>query len=641
MSGIVYHCGPASPDSRAFDGVRQLEPDATSTPSDSTTARSYGDLRDGQLGNTLEEVLTLPKRDWQPKARPFDVVIVGGGTFGALLAHEVFCRDRRRSLRVLVLETGPFVFPDHVQTLPYSGLNVPPPTTVEFGEVEQEDAPRNQVWGMPWRSKIPFTGLANCVGGRSLYWGGFCPEPTSSEWNAPRLGLSWPPEVVEILRQRYLVLAAQLLGLTTTHSHYFGPLNSALRSMVSDAIERGHVRAVTSLREVPDHPASGDPQAASTLPSALKPEAEHLMKLQLPMAVEVLGDPPKVSVRSFSPVPLLMQSLRQAEREASDASHRRLAIVPSCHTIRLLASGQTVTGLDTSQGYVPVARDGHVVLAAGTIESTRLALLSSPSKPTAQMIGTNLATHMTSNLVIRVPAHTIPIRDGAPPGASAIVVRCRLIDEDGQITHFHHQVTALTVGCLSQDEEEELLSTLFRPDVATLSLGSRISATHVIITVASFGEMQPANPDNKVSLDKGIDEFGVPRAAVSLTTSKRDEAVWTAMDRSADELALAFAGSYSYEVLVEEGFAAAPAGQQDTTICRTSRATGQLPSRTRHATDGNRSAPVGHRLQRPFMGSGQCIRRGSGAVPYFRIDQSRLTSNRPDDALGGSFNRER
>src|SRR5215216_7232901 len=50
--------------------------------------------------------------------RPFDFIVVGGGTFGAAVAEHLWFRSSGRSERILVLEAGPFVLPEHVQNLP-------------------------------------------------------------------------------------------------------------------------------------------------------------------------------------------------------------------------------------------------------------------------------------------------------------------------------------------------------------------------------------------------------------------------------------------------------------------------------------------------------------------------------------------
>ena len=70
----------------------------------------------GRYGcNTLEEAVNSLNR---PNRRMFDFIIIGGGSFGAVLASHLLNRDRTLAHRILVLEAGPFALPEHVQNLP-------------------------------------------------------------------------------------------------------------------------------------------------------------------------------------------------------------------------------------------------------------------------------------------------------------------------------------------------------------------------------------------------------------------------------------------------------------------------------------------------------------------------------------------
>ncbi len=51
---------------------------------------------------------------------PFDHIVIGGGSFGAVIATRLFNLDRTHRHRVLVLEAGPLALPEHVQNLPPS-----------------------------------------------------------------------------------------------------------------------------------------------------------------------------------------------------------------------------------------------------------------------------------------------------------------------------------------------------------------------------------------------------------------------------------------------------------------------------------------------------------------------------------------
>jgi hypothetical protein len=118
----------------------------------------------------------------------FDVVVVGSGMYGAYCASKIFefsadpngtdtlpvstsdPRPKRRPLRVLVLEAGPFLLPEHGQNLPDLGLGDPSEAVGTFSADAQ--ATRNLVWGIGWRSNIPYKGTAYCMGGKSLFWDG-------------------------------------------------------------------------------------------------------------------------------------------------------------------------------------------------------------------------------------------------------------------------------------------------------------------------------------------------------------------------------------------------------------------------------------------------------------------------------------
>ena len=57
--------------------------------------------------NGLDEALrSSDPTGGRPDARPFDVIVIGGGSFGPILAQHLFAADKSHSHRVLVLEAG-------------------------------------------------------------------------------------------------------------------------------------------------------------------------------------------------------------------------------------------------------------------------------------------------------------------------------------------------------------------------------------------------------------------------------------------------------------------------------------------------------------------------------------------------------
>ena len=113
--------------------------------------------------NTWEEATTNPD---------FDVVVIGSGMFGAYCADKLF-RDTKIEAHA---PAGGRRFPvaEHFQNLPNIGLNVPDP----MDPANDNGLPREIVWGMPWRGNTSFVGTPYCVGGKSVYWGGWCPRLT-------------------------------------------------------------------------------------------------------------------------------------------------------------------------------------------------------------------------------------------------------------------------------------------------------------------------------------------------------------------------------------------------------------------------------------------------------------------------------
>lgn len=530
------------------------------------------------LCNGLDEALA------SAGSRPFDLIVLGGGSFGAVLAHELFFNDQAHVHRVLVLEAGPFVLPDHVQNLPLPGLGVPPPASIaELRSSGQDGLPRAEVWGLPWHSRTRFPGLAYCLGGRSLYFGGWAPEPLPAE--LPTGPGGWPEEAVEALTGRYFAEGAAQIGTEDTNDFVSGALQNALRQALYDGLAAGAVPGAIPLAALPDHPALRRHRAADAgllrsllgVPvSADRPSRElrDLLKLEAPLAVQSRARSGVFPSNKFSSIPLLLRAARAAAAEAGSDARKRLMVVPNCHVQRLRLDGDRVVGVETSQGDVAVPGSGRVVLALGTIESTRLALDSFSALPGAERIGRNLMVHVRSNLTIRVPRGALPELAGAPPHLQAAALYCKGRHDfaDGSSGHFHLQVTAAGLGALGADSEAELFKKI--TDVDTLHRFREASDTHVVITIRSVGEMQPHNPDSFVRLDPELDEFGVPRAFVQLQTTAADDELWRALDAAADDAALVLAGGSAYELQTPDGFVSVVAGRRASEVSTAGRREG-------------------------------------------------------------------
>ena len=441
--------------------------------------------------------------------RRFDVIVLGAGMFGGYAAEKIYRLGAANNLKVLVLDAGSFLVPTHLQNLPDVGLYPPDP----LFPVDDTGSPRNVVWGMAWRGNVPFVGQAYCVGGKSLYWGGWCPRLLASDLAA------WPPTVSQYLNQNYPLMEQQT-GVSDDTEFIQGPLFSLLKQRVA---------AVIGTNSVPNLDSVEDP----------------------PLAVQ--GQSPASGLFGFdkySSITLLIDAARDASSQPD--AQRRLFVVPNAHVTRLMTSGGVVTEIQasvngTSQS-IAVAPNCAVILALGTIESTRLALASfptSPGNPAAELMGRNLMAHWRSNIFVRInraaldPGNTLP----AEVQTGALLVRGST--PQGK---FHIQVTASADPTGNSDA---LLYTMI-PDIDQLDM-TLANQQAGWISIAFRGVSQlvgdqatsvPNQAGRWINLSPyESDEFGVPRAYVQMTTNPSEDALANAMDAAILSLANQLAGN--------------------------------------------------------------------------------------------------
>ena len=293
------------------------------------------------LCNTLQEALDSTAETVAGHKRDFDTIIIGGGTFGAVMAEHLFITDATRSRRILVLEAGPFVLPEHVQNMPFMG-----------------GAPDLRV---PWMNHpaLNYAGLIFAIGGRSLTWGGWSPEMLNEEMAA------WPPTVRTALRppspaEGYFAQASRQIGVKETNDFIYGPLHVALRKQLHAGLNTPGNDTGFTFAQLLDHPAvrypdPGEPPLTVALlrewlglprtDTTPQTVLHELFKLEAPLAVQSTTLPGFFPTNKFSAIPGLISAARLANKEADGVgaaadARKRLMIVPDCHVQELITETQ-------------------------------------------------------------------------------------------------------------------------------------------------------------------------------------------------------------------------------------------------------------------------------------------------------------
>ncbi|HEV8332703.1 MAG TPA: family 16 glycoside hydrolase [Steroidobacteraceae bacterium] len=481
--------------------------------------------------NTWDEVLANG-------GAPFDVVVIGAGMFGAYCAEKIYRNGEKSLLRVLVLDAGGHLVSEHAQNL--SPMDIVAPALATVRNNAEDPGTRNRVWGSPWHSNQGFTGLAYCIGGRSIHWGGWAPQLTAEDL------AQWPAQIREYLTVKKTGTGIKNAAGVTPQNNYEEIEQETGVFDKTDYISGKLFEAL--LGKATEIAGSADLKIRIATVKAAE---------EAPLAVQ--GAAPRSGLFSFdkySSVPILFTAVREAANGPDSA--RRIFVVPRAHVIRLKRSGNRVTEIDaaidgrrvTISPDNVLSPDCQIVLALGTIETTRLAL---ESFGTPRM-GRNLMAHLRSNLTCRIKRSALKkaIDPTKPDYALPLELEAGafLVRGSNGASRYHFQITAAALGPSSTNPEDVMFRAI--PDIELLGrMLANEDPDWITITIRGIGEMtgdknaDPAAPDaatkSWINLAFDVpdqrDEFQVRRAWVNLMTSTADETLWTAMDEAAIKLA--------------------------------------------------------------------------------------------------------
>ena len=360
------------------------------------------DLMGRYICSTLEEA--IPDES-QPLN--FDVIVLGAGMYGGYCASKIHQLTKNENEygkpRILVLDGGPFLLPEHGQNIPDIGANNPGGTLDTFGADAQR--PREIVWGIGWRSNQQYVGTAYCVGGKSLYWGGWCPRLRATDL------AQWPTAMSDYLTEQpfhdplfgtdvkgaYSVLEYEI-GVRPSDDFVFDPMRDDPNCGSGVGLNAG-------LREI-FKKSVANINSESKVDFKLEPPEVAPIAVQTQSYISGL-----FSLDKYSSLPGLI-SARRAESGKSDTT-ARVMIVPNSHIVRLnlpkvekdgqQLDGYHVTGLTIHYNgrfvNLRIKPTTMVVIALSENESTRLALESfsiADKRNRSELMGANLLNHFAA-----------------------------------------------------------------------------------------------------------------------------------------------------------------------------------------------------------------------------------------------------
>ena len=198
----------------------------------------------GKQNITPNEVMKqMYFEEWKNLTEEFDYVVIGSSY--CALGFITRVTENNPNAKILVLERGKYFHHCHVQNLSpvYSHKCRDASETFPWSISEKTHQGKHIKW---------LHGMSNFFGGRSLFWSGWCPEPTTDEME------HWPPEVITVVHD-YFGEAKKLMNVTTadqvfTKQHsdakpVYGQLQKDLQRVLENVTE--NVEGITRMTPGP------------------------------------------------------------------------------------------------------------------------------------------------------------------------------------------------------------------------------------------------------------------------------------------------------------------------------------------------------------------------------------------------------
>ena len=309
----------------------------------------------------------LLQRTWFPIGADqdtWDTIVVGAGMGGGTLLYAL--ATRHPDLPVLGLEAGPLLFPTHAGNLARRRYSPTPDVVTDLWglyndlgrraftcDIDAQRQPR-------WAGKQVFA-----LGGRSLVWGALSPRLSPGDEQ------QWPDSVIADLRDRYYDRAEGLLNVGSPRD---------------TTVQRRVIRRLGELSALTGHTIRTAPVAVDRVPSTSWQIADGIFStadivLDARLKVPQGGD---AALENWPPYAHLSELVTRVVQDPGSATW-------------------TVHGVNVVDGTPTTHHAKRVVLAAGAIETARIALCSGVG---VDSVGRGITEHDMWWVHFQVPAGT-------------------------------------------------------------------------------------------------------------------------------------------------------------------------------------------------------------------------------------------
>lgn len=409
-----------------------------------------------------------------------DVVVVGTGAGGAPL----LARLAERGLRVVALEAGPNLDADHFTNDEVEATRINwMSERLSGGDAPTAFGPNNSGWG---------------VGGGTLHWGAFTPRPDIRDMRLlteSGVGADWPVDHGELIR--YIVDVERTIGVSGPAEYPWDPDRKYLeppadRNASADIMAIGCARLGIRATDAPaailsrdrDQPHHGRRRASQNLGSIHQGE--------------------RYGTKATTAITYLPAAV------AAGAEIRPDAMV---HGIERDALGRVSAVVYRQNGREHRQRCATLVLAGGGIETPRL-LLNTGLANSSGMVGRNFLAHGAVQVWARFDEQIRSYR-GYPSG----LISEDFVRPDGVTFAGGYLLQSLGVMPLTYATSMVRGAGLWGAELI-----DAVDAWRYMAGIGMNGECLPAE-NNKLVLSDEMDEWGIPRAVVTLTPGANEQAI--------------------------------------------------------------------------------------------------------------------